>query len=259
LREGWRDTLPEDIRSEKVFDRESNFEGAMKSLASAEKAFGKDKIVKPSEASSEADWDAYYVAGGRPDTAADYAFVRPEELPEEHYNQELATAAQELFHKIGISKKQADVLFAFNNNNVIAQLAKKAQDSELSMKELTDGLYSDWGNAYEQKKHFGNAAIEQGTNGDVEFKERLTKKFGNDSDFIRFSANLGGKFAESGSIKVEGIPTPADIQVQIDEAMASPAYGLEYAKHGFTKAQHQAQVKKVSQLFNEKTKHVKTG
>lgn len=259
LRDGWRDTLPEDIRGEKVFDRVSDFEGAMKSLASAERMVGKDKIPIPNEASSDVEWDAYFVAGGRPNTAGDYNLTRPEELPEEYYNQELATAAQELFHKIGLSKKQADALFTFNNNTVITQLAKNVQDAELEAGTLKDGLYSDWGNAFEQKKHMGNVAIETGTNGDVEFKERLTVKFGNDPDFIRFASNLGGKFAETGSPAAASIPTPADIQESIDNEIANLAYGTDYMKHGFTKAQHQAQVKKVSLLFQQKTKDVKTG
>lgn len=260
LREGWRDSLPEDIRGAKVFDRVTDFKGMMTSLANTERIISADKIPIPNEASGEAEWDAYYAAGGRPETAADYNLTRPEELPEEHYSTELATAAQELFHKIGLSQKQADALFKFNNDNVIALLTKATQDAELSMQTLKDGLYKDWGNAFEQRKHFGNLAIEKGTDGNGEFKERLCQKFGNDPDFIRYSSNLGAKFAEAGAVDTSNIiPTPGDIQAQIDEAMANKAYGQDYAKHGFTKAQHQAQVKKVSQLFQEKTKHTKTG
>jgi len=260
LRDGWRDSLPEDIRNEKVFDRVNNFEGVMKSLASAEKMVGRNKVAIPNEASSDVEWDAYYVAGGRPETAGDYNLARPEELPEEFYNQELATTAQELFHKIGLSQKQADALFAFNNNNVIAQLAKNKQDAELVATMLKDSLYADWGNAFEQKKHLGNVAVEQGTSGDDEFKERLTQKFGNDPDFIRFAADIGNKFAEGKAVDVTKlIPTPSDIQAQIDDEIAKPAYGVDYAKHGFTKQQHKATVAKVSKLFQEKVSHTKTG
>ncbi len=267
LREGWRDTLEEDIRDEPCLKLFDSFNGAMKSVVSAQKAFGKDKIVKPGEASSEAEWDAFHAAGGRPETAGDYAFTRPENLPEEHYSQELATAAQELFHKIGISKRQADALFAFNNNTAIANLATTAQDKELSDKALVDGLHSDWGNAYEQNKHLGNVAVEEGTSVmkdgakvvDQEFKERLLKKFGDDPDFIRYSRNLGAKFKETGAVTVDLIPTPTDIQSTIDDEIAKPVYGTDYASHGFTKQQHKAQVEKVAALFREKTKHIKTG
>lgn len=259
LRENWRESLPEDIRGDKVFERVSNFEGIMKTLSSSERAYGKDKIAIPNEASSEAEWDSFYTAGGRPKAATEYDLSRPEELPEEHYNQELATAAQELFHKIGLSQSQADALFEFNNNNVMSQLTKNSQDAEAMTAELTNGLYADWGNAYEQKKHLGNVAVERGTDGNEEFKERIAQKFGNDPDFIRFAANLGGKFAEAGSVNVEMIPTPGDIQTQIDEAMSHKSHGADYVKHGFTRTQHDAQVEKVRLLFVEKTKHIKTG
>jgi hypothetical protein len=266
LRDGWRDSLPEDIRSDKVFDRVSNFEGIMKSLSSAERAFGKEKISIPGEASSEAEWTEFHKAGGRPETAGDYNLSRPEELSEEHYSKELATAAQDLFHKIGLSKKQADALFEFNNSAVITQLASNAQNAEAARAQLKNELYSEWGNAFEQKKHFGNVAVEKGSAGNQEFKERLlnTKladgtRLGDNSDFIRHNSNLGSMFSEAGSLTVEMIPTPGDIQTQIDEAMAHKSHGIDYKDHGFTRDQHDAQVEKVSKLFVEKTKHLKTG
>lgn len=254
LRENWRESLPEDIRPDKVFDRVRNFEGIMKSLSSAERAYGKDKISIPNEASSEDEWDAFYVAGGRPKAAGEYNLTRPEELAEEYYNKELASAAQELFHKIGLSQKQADALFAFNNNNVLSQLKRTAQDDELESKTLKNNLYSKWGNAYEQNKHFVNIAIEDGVNGDVELKQRLFDKYSKDPDFMEYSANLGAKFSESGSPSVKLIPTPGDIQTQIVEAMAHKSHGADFAKHGFTAAQHEAQVAKVTALYLEKTK-----
>lgn len=234
---------------------------------SAQKMVGANKIAIPNEASTDVEWSDWHKAGGRPETARDYNFARPEALPEEHYNQELAAAAQELFHKLGLSSKQAQALFEFNNNNVISQLATNTQDADLAMTTLTEGLQVDWGDAFEQKKHLGNVAIEEATstvsNGvktvNQEFKDRLVQKAGNDPDIIRAFANLGSKFQETGSLKIDTVPTPGDIQLTIDEEIGKPVYGADYAKHGFTKEQHKAQVQKVAQLFREKTKHVKTG
>lgn len=219
---------------------------------SAQKMIGTDKIAIPNEASSDDEWLAFHKAGGRPETADDYAFARPEELPEEYYQPELAKAAQDLMHKLGLSKKQADTLFAFNNDTVIAEIAKRSQDAELAATKLQDGLYADWGNAFEQKKHLGNIAINEGTAGNDEFKARLAEKFGNDPDFIRFAANLGSKFSEAGSPEISLIPTTGDIQNQIDEAMAHKSHGADFKQHGFTRAQHDAQIEKVTQLFLNK-------
>lgn len=251
--ENWTQTLTDTaLHDNPTLKSAKSVESLANQLVNAQKITGMDKdrmLVAPNEASSEEEWAAFHKAGGRPETAADYNFARPEELPEEYYSQELATAAQELMHKLGLSKKQADELFAFNNNALIAQLTTTEQDGKLAMQKLTDGLYADWGNAFEQKKHLGNVAIEQGTAGNPEFKVRLIEKFGNDPDFVRFSANLGSKFSEAGSPEIAIIPTTGDIQSQIDEAMAHKSHGADYKVHGFTKAQHEAQVEKVSQLY----------
>lgn len=259
LREGWTSILDEDLRDEPYLKEAKTLQGISRSVVSARGMVGKDKIVKPTEASSQADWDDWYTAGGKPQTA-DYGFVRPEELPEEYYSQERADKYTNLFHKIGLNRTQAEALFNEHNADVIAELKKSAQDAELSMTELTDGLHADWGNAFEQKKHLGNKAVEEGTDGDEEFKARFLEKYGNDPDVIRIMANLGSKFAEAGTVTADLIPTPGDIQEQIDAAQGNPAYGAEFAKHGFTKAQHRQQVQLVQRLFNQKmTSERRTG
>ncbi len=248
--ENWTQSLTDTaLHDNETLKSAKSVEALATMTVNAQKMVGADKIAIPNEASSEEEWATFHKAGGRPETAGDYNFGRPEELPEEYYNQERATAAQELMHKLGLSKKQADELFAFNNNTVIAQLKTQSQDDTLAMQKLTDGLVADWGNAYEQKKHLGNKAIEEGTAGNAEFKERLTQKFGNDPDFVRFAANLGSKFSEGGSPDIPLIPTTGDIQAQIDDAMSHKSHGADYKSHGFTRAQHEAQVKKVTQLY----------
>ncbi len=236
----------------------------IESLASqtvnAQKLVGADKIAVPNEASTELEWETFHKAGGRPETAADYNFARPEALSEEYYSQELATAAQELMHKLGLSKKQADALFEFNNNTVIAQLTIATQDSELAMTELQDGLHADWGNAFEQKKHDGNVAINKGAEGETpEFKARVAEKYGSDPDLIRLLANLGKVYREAGIITATSIPTTSDTQEEIDNITASNVYGVDYVKHGFTRAQHDTAVQKALALRERMTKSAKTG
>lgn len=259
LREGWTGILDEDIREEKCLATIKDVKSMARSYVHAQKMVGKDKIGIPNEASSEADWEAYHVAGGRPTTPEDYNFTKPDELSEEHYNQDLANAYQSLFYKLGLSQKQADEIFAFNTKSIISAVTKQTQDSELAMSDLVNGLKTEWGQAYDQKIHLGNVAIEKGTNEDPDFKERLTQKYGNDPDFIKCMANLGGMFMEASPVKPEMIPTPGDLQERVDEEMRHPAYGIEFAKHGFTVQQHEAQVDKVFNMRTAMTPNVEPG
>lgn len=249
--EGWKNSLPEDIRSETCLGTCSNVESMARQYINAQKMIGKDKILRPGENSTEEDWAAYHVAGGRPDTAGDYNFKAPEGFPEGLFNDGLAKKAQELFFKEGLSRKQADAVFAFHNQNVLDAAKGLEQVTEQHRVEAADALHSKWGNAYEQRLHYGKVAIKEGTNGDIDFEKRLTDTLGNNTDFIELVANLGAKFSEHGMTAAPQIATPGDLQTQIDEIMATPEYR---GGPGIPKGLHDTAIKKVAMLFEEKAK-----
>lgn len=228
LKENWYadDELKE---HEETFKRFKDVRSLAKSYAQVRKMVGTDMMTKPNDKFTEADWETFYEAGGRPTTAADYNFKKPDDFPEELWSDSRALEWMEFLHKIGISAKQAKAIFEKNNGDIVIGDKSLSDAIAIDRQAVNDGLYKDWGNAYEPKKHLGNLAIEHGCKGatatpegDAEFKARLTEKFGDDPDFIRYSSNLGGKFAEHGSITVSTVPTPGDIQSQINELNKNP-------------------------------------
>jgi hypothetical protein len=221
--EGWKENLPEDLRVEKSLDTFKTVQDLAKSFVVTKKMLGKDKVILPNDRSSPAEVEEFYNALGRPKTKEDYKLDKPKDLPDEYWNQDILGQAKEVFHKIGLTQKQVEAIVKFDNDRLIRGLQQNKQDSELSQSEAESLLHQDWGNAYDQKIHIGNVAIEEGVSGNQEFKQRLIDKFGNDPDFIRFASNLGSKFAEHGS-NDPAIPTPGDIDEQIREIMQSPQY-----------------------------------
>ena len=228
LAEGWQSTLEEGLRDEKSLKGFKNVNDIAKSFVSTKSMVGKNTMEIPTDASNEIVWDMYYKAGGKPETVADYNLKAPDGFPEEVMEQVFPKARleawQERFFKAGISAKAANQFIADFAQDMLADLQSVKQVEEQQMSELKTGLSLEYGAAYDQKKHIGNMAIEEGTKGDLEFKTRLTDKFGNDPDFIRYSINLGEKFAEGKPPNFANIPTPADYQSQIDEIMANPLY-----------------------------------
>ena len=228
LAEGWQGTLDESLREEKSLSTFKTVGDLAKSFVSTKSMVGKNTMEIPTDASNEVVWDMYYKAGGKPETVADYNLKAPDGFPEEVMKQVFPKARleawQERFFKAGISKKAADQFIADFAQDILADLQSVKQVEEQQMSELKTGLSLEYGAAYDQKKHIGNMAIEEGAKGDLEFKTRLTDKFGNDPDFIRYSINLGEKFAEGKPPNFANIPTPADYQTQIDEIMANPLY-----------------------------------
>lgn len=250
----WHKSLSDEtLHEDETLPRFKNVESLAKSYLHVRRQVPLDKIAIPNENSTDEDWEKWHEAGGRPPTAVDYNLKRPDDFPEEYWSDERSNKWMERFHKAGLNHKQVQALFADYNADMLEAI--KAQNDAIvaNRQEVKDGLFKDWGAAYEQRKHQGDYAVEKGTDGDADFKARLTAKFGDDPDFIRFASNIGGKFAEHGDIVSAKIPTPGDIQAEIDKEMQTAAY-----KDGRNPG-HKAAVQRVSKLFQEKNKVTPTG
>lgn len=236
LNEGWQGTLDDNLQEDSTLKLFKNVNDLAKSYVSARSMIGKNVIPIPSDASTEGEWQEFHKAGGRPETVADYNLKAPEGFPEETLEQVFPKARleawQERFFKGGVSQKAAEHFMAEFANDMIADLQAMTQAKEAAKAELKTGLATDWGAAFEQKKHLGNIAMNEAAsstvNGQVvvneEFKARLVEKAGNDPDIIRAFANLGEKFAEGKPPDFAAIPTPSVHQDQIDTLMQDPLY-----------------------------------
>jgi hypothetical protein len=243
----------ESLHDDKTLPNFKEVESLAKSYVHVRRQVPLDKMAIPNESSSDEDWEKWHEAGGRPPTAVDYKLARPKDFPEEYWSDERANKWMDRFHKAGLNHKQVKELFEAYNADILE--AVKVQNDAIiaNREEVKNGLFKDWGAAYEQKKHQGDYAVEKGTGGDADFKERLLGKFGDDPDFIRFASNIGGKFGEHEDITGPPIATPDDIQQQINTEMAKPAYTDP------RNPDHKACVKRVSRLFQEKNKVTTTG
>ena len=227
LVENWHTLAPEGyehLREDKTLPRIKKFWDLSSSYVNVRKQVPLDKMPRPNDNFSEADWDEFYKAGGRPDTPQDFNIKKPEDFPEEYWVQDNADKYQEVFHKLGISKKQSDALVALNNEMTLAAIKEIEQQEEMEFTTLKDNLRKKWGRAFDQNTHLGDIAIEKGAKGDEGFKERLIEKINKDPDLIEYSANLGSLFSEHGIFEDTKIPTPSDIQKQINELRADPRF-----------------------------------
>ncbi len=236
LNEGWQGTLEEDLREEKSLLSFKTVGDLAKSFVTTKKMVGANVVAIPTDASTEGEWQEFHEAGGRPKTVAGYNLKAPEGFPEEVLEKVFPKARleawQERFFKGGVSQKAADHFIAEFANDILADYQTMNQSKEAEKAELTSGLATDWGAAFEQKKHLGNIAMNEAAtsmvNGQLvvneEFKARLVQKAGNDPDIIRAFANLGEKFAEGKPPGFAAIPTPSVYQDQIGALMADPLY-----------------------------------
>ncbi|KKK60974.1 hypothetical protein LCGC14_3019000, partial [marine sediment metagenome] len=189
-----------------------------------------DKMPRPTEHFTDTDWEDFHKAGGRPETAGDYNIQRDRNIPEEAMTKDTIEGYQNLFHKIGLSKKQSDAIATYNTEQMISQLTTMAQKAEMDFNTLKDGLTKKWGLAFDQNTHLGNIAIDKGAvkgadgKVDLDAKERLIEKINKDPDLIEFASNLGSLFAEHKIVEDPNIPSIGDMDTKIREAQTHPAY-----------------------------------
>lgn len=254
LVDNWQTHAPEGyegLREDKSLGTLKSLWDMGKSYVHVRKQVPLDKTAIPNDNWGDDEWNEWHKAGGRPETAADYAMARDENIPEELMPKEMIDGYQELFHKIGLSKKQSDAINEYNTGQMLAEISTAQQQHEDDVTKVSDGLRKLWGLAYDQNVHRGNVAIDKDKDveGDPEYKARLLEKVNADPDLIRFASNMGYKFVEHKIVEDPGIPTPEDVQQRINAEMLKP----EYLQRDHPNHEHQVQL--VQRLFEEKRKH----
>ena len=102
----WRDSLPDDLKTNESLGKFSDVSTLAKSYINAEQMIGKDKMVVPSANTTEDEWNDIYDKLGRP--SAPNAYELKAELGEgEQIDEQLMSSFKETAHKHGLSPAQA--------------------------------------------------------------------------------------------------------------------------------------------------------
>lgn len=97
--------IPEAYREKEYLKGVDSMDRLFQDFDNAQKLIGKKSIPGPDDAPEK--WDEFYKAAGRPDTASEYEFSQTEGL---NYNEDVANKTKEIFHKAGLSAKQAAMI-----------------------------------------------------------------------------------------------------------------------------------------------------
>jgi len=253
FQDGWKDHVSEEYRGERCLDLFGDFNGMVKTLVHGQKAFGKDKIILPTDTSPPSDWDAFHKAIGRPETVDDYAINRPESIPPDRWNTDEVSQFKALAHKIGLTQGQVEQLSNFQNVRTIAGIANADQQATADHEAAEERLRAEFGAAYDERIHLANRLIKDTVEVGEE-REELLSIIGNNPVVIKWIAEMGGKLVESRSVDTRiNQQTPGEMQTEIAELTATPGYMNGVMKRtnlmGF-KALHD----KITRLYEEQAK-----
>jgi len=246
--ENFKDSLPEEIRGEKILDNLGDFHGAMKQLVHAQKQIGRDKVILPNEKSTENDWNMFFDQIGRPKTAGDYKFIKDESLPEEIYDDILIESFLEGAYKAGFTQKQIDYMNEFENLRLKSGLESIQAQKDKELREVTEALKAKWGAAYDQRLHLANLMVNENSE-EGEERDMILSVIGNNPIVADFLANIARKFTEDKAITGSmTTPTPSEAIKEAEKLRATPGY-LDGKLFNSNPAKSNEITKKIQELY----------
>lgn len=234
----WRDTLPEDIRNEKVIQETPDLTTLAKRVIDGNNFISKS-IRLPDDGDTSG-MDELYNKLGRPEAVEGYDIKRPD-IPEgSKYDEGLEKSFLEAAHKIGLNSSQANALISWNQEQALSQAANGQQT-------LSDGMASlrkEWGGAFDER---------------VKIAEEVLNQYGNDTTdaMVKDNAGLISLIYEMGKNLVEGtaqgistashLRTPEEAKAEILKLQGDKEWMNIYAKDK-RHVNHHAYVEQMRQL-----------
>lgn len=225
FKEGWRQKyVPEDIRSDKMFDGFRNLSDLTKSVVHSERALRRQGKTMPEDTAPQSEWDVFYRSIGRPDTPDGYKYVKPEDINIEDLSPEFMKTTFAGFHKAGMNQKQAESVLGMFADHLreVERVVDEIEQREFD--EAEQIIRQESGTAYDSRLHLANRMISENTQGwPAEKREKLLEAL-NDNALKPFVmdmlANVAGKFMEHKIIpesEFMGGKTPAQVEGEITE------------------------------------------
>lgn len=238
----WLQGLDEAYRNDPSATKFKTPNDLFKSYKNLEKLVGGNKVVLPGEKATPEEWNAFYERLGRPKDAAGYKF---DSLPEELRHESNEKVFAEVFHKAGLTPKQAEVITEAWKELTQNELSRMSEQSQGQAKQAETVLRKEWGMAYNQNLQLATKALK--AFGDQEAVDAL-QAVGNHPAVLKLFANIGKKLAEDGMVgrPAGDMLSPEEADAKIRELQAHPGY-LD-GSH----PEHKVIVKKLESLFQMK-------
>lgn len=119
-----------------------------------EKLVGEQRIAVPKDEKDEAAWGKLYDSMGRPKAAGEYKLAVPE-----GGDPKFAGVAAEVFHKAGLSTKQATAIASWWNETTAKATKDQQTATETRQAQEVDQVKADWGGAYPERLATGQRAM----------------------------------------------------------------------------------------------------
>jgi hypothetical protein len=242
-RHGLFPALSTNEKAVKALEKFKEPAAAIQSLVELESYQGQSVRIPKADAKPE-EWSAFYGKMGRPASAAEYKFERPQLPAGVELDPGFEESTLQMAYEAGLNVKQVEHIFKHAAKMTIAE----AERTMLSRRNAETTLNKEWGMEFDKRMALSKKAAEV-LGPDFQEMLKITKLadgslLGNHPGIAKALYGLGLMSQEAGWVvaSVGDITTPEAAKVEVEKLMKHPAY------FDNTKPEHKEIVEKVNKL-----------
>jgi len=231
----WKDSISEAYRNDPNIEKFTEIDALAKSYINATKMIGQDKVVIPTNNSTEEAWNEVYDKLGRPESADKYTLDAKSEVINLDENAIKQFAEQS--HKLGLNNKQAQGILEFYKNNMEGTAQQSKIDTETAQAQAEQQLRQEWGRDFEGKVKQAGALAKANINAEVlDMTLSNGTRLGDHPEIIKGFAKIADMMQEDKivSTESENVNTMKDIESEIASITndkANPYWNKQHPDH----------------------------
>ena len=228
----WKDSISEAYRNDPNIEKFTEIDALAKSYINATKMIGQDKIVIPTNNSTEEHWDEVYAKLGRPESADKYALDAKSEVV--NLDETAIKSFAEQSHKLGLNNKQAQGILEFYKNNMEGTAQQSKIDTETAQAQAEQQLRQEWGRDFEAKVKQAGALAKANMDAKVlDMTLQDGRRLGDHPEVIRGFAKIANMMQEDKIVATESenVNTTKDLETEISAIMNDKTHPYHVKGH----------------------------
>ena len=231
----WKDSISEEFRKDPNIEKFTEIDALAKSYINATRMIGQDKVVIPTNNSTEEQWNEVYDKLGRPESAEKYSLDAKSKVVSLDDNAVKQFA--ETSHKLGLNNKQAQGLLEFYKQNMEGTAQQAKVDTQTAQAQAEQELRSEWGREFDSKVKQASSLAKANIKPEIlDMTLSNGTRLGDHPEIIKGFAKIASMMSEDKivSTESESVQSNQSIQDEIDTIIndkASPYWNKGHPNH----------------------------
>ena len=231
----WKESISETYRNDPNIQKFTEIDALAKSYINATRMIGQDKVVIPTNNSTEDQWNEVYDKLGRPESAEKYSLDAKSKIVS--LDENAVKQFAETSHKLGLNNKQAQGLLEFYKQNMEGTAQQAKIDTETAQAQAEQELRSEWGREFDTKVKQASSLAKANIKPEIlDMTLSNGTRLGDHPEIIKGFAKIAGMMSEDKivSTESESVQSNQSIQDEIDSIIndkASPYWHKGHPNH----------------------------